>query len=333
MDPSRLLRLKGNRPSRGPEDSPSGELASPDGLAGPSEGAFARHPSPDRPTRYPTTRGRRSAGRSSATARPGRRREPVVLQVLTELELPRELGACRPDGRHPPAADSGFDRHAYRHAPPATAGRASKPSAGGRLVEASLATPSLRRRSMFATSPWSTSFVSRNASRISLREDRRRESQAHREHVGVVPSTRATCRLGVGAQRGADPVDLVRGDRAAGARPAEQDTSLRRTRRDTRARPLPRPPPTASLSSVSGPYSSTSMPRSRSESDTASVVSLRSSEPTAILTVRTLAASAGTAKTTPISVAIAKNDGNRSPVFAYSDVRTCTSTSAVNRRW
>jgi hypothetical protein len=59
-----------------------------------------------------------------------------------------------------------------------------------------------------------------------------RGAQAEREDVGVVPAARARRRGGVRAQRRADPGDLVRGDRGAGAGPAADDALLRVPRGD-----------------------------------------------------------------------------------------------------
>ena len=68
-----------------------------------------------------------------------------------------------------------------------------------------------------------------------------RRAQRQREHVGVVPLARAVGRLGVAAQRGADAVDLVGGDRRARCRSSSTPRPGRRGRRRRRGR-RPRTP-------------------------------------------------------------------------------------------
>src|SRR3954447_14866185 len=55
---------------------------------------------------------------------------------------------------------------------------------------------------------------------------RARGAQREREHVGVVPPAGAVRGGGVGAQRRADALDLVGGDRGTGPRPAADDGLL-----------------------------------------------------------------------------------------------------------
>ncbi len=86
-----------------------------------------------------------------------------------------------------------------------------------------------------------------HASRISSSSAARRRPQAQREHVRVVPPPRALRGRGVGAQRGADPRHLVRGDRRAGSRPARDDRLLGPAVGHVPGRGLARPRPVGAL--------------------------------------------------------------------------------------
>ena len=101
---------------------------------------------------------------------------------------------------------------------------------------------------MFAWSPASAlASPANHASRISPEQRLGGAAQAEREHVGVVPAPGARGRGGVGAQRGAHAVDLVCGDRRAGARPAAHDRLLGAPVGDVAGGRLRRPCPVVAL--------------------------------------------------------------------------------------
>ena len=74
-----------------------------------------------------------------------------------------------------------------------------------------------------------------------------RGPQRQREHVRVVPPSRAARRLGVRAQRGSDARDLVRGDRRAGTCPAAHDRLFGTALRDVAGGGLRGPGPVVAL--------------------------------------------------------------------------------------